>query len=377
MKNDPAIQTIKRESIQAMPKNRMRQARRRPHEGRSGGQFLPDFCAIRAVFGVVITAELLAVLLTLAAVDGLAGIPQQLSILSLLVQWIALSTAALLCLMRTWLQGQSDRLAGMAAWGLLQLVTLLVGFTALWLHDALMPVSVWETGQGLLPRALGISVVVGWLLLHYLQLQYRWRQQLEAENEARLQALQSRIRPHFLFNSMNTIASLTRSNPLLAEEVVEDLADLFRVSLGDAGHQSRLGRELELARQYLNIERHRLGQRLRVDWDLQGLPLDAMLPPLILQPLLENAVYHGIEPAAKGGVIHISGRYRRGRVNLGIRNTIPNDREGGHHKGNRLALENIRERLEGLFGMQASLTESRVEGDHQVRLVIPHPWRLQ
>ncbi|MGD8587707.1 MAG: histidine kinase [Chromatiales bacterium] len=355
----------------------MRQARKRMHEGRSGGQFLPDFCSIRAVFGVVITAQLLAVLLTLAAVDGIAKIPQQLSILSLLVQWIALSTAALLCLMRTWLQHQSDRFAAMMAWGLLQLVTLLVSFTALWVHDALVPVSLWETGQGLLPRALCISVVVGWLLLHYLQLQYRWRQQLEAENEARLQSLQSRIRPHFLFNSMNTIASLTRSNPVLAEEVVEDLADLFRVSLGDAKLRSTLGRELELARQYLNIERHRLGQRLRVEWDLQGLPLGAMLPPLMLQPLLENAVYHGIEPAAKGGVIHISGRYRRGRVNLGIRNSIPNTPEAGHHKGNRLALENIGERLAGLFGGQASLTQSWVEGEHQVRLVIPHPWRLQ
>jgi two-component system sensor histidine kinase AlgZ len=245
------------------------------------------------------------------------------------------------------------------------------------LSEVLRPLSAWNAGQDLLPRALTVSVIVGWLLLHYLQLQYRWRQQLEAENEARLQALQSRIRPHFLFNSMNTIASLTRSNPALAEEVVEDLADLFRVSLGDATRHSTLGRELELAREYLNIERHRLGQRLQVEWDLQALPLDAVLPPLMLQPLLENAIYHGIEPAAAGGVIHISGRYRRGRVNLGIRNTIPEPGQNGHRQGNRLALENIRERLGGLFGRQANLTESRVEGQHQVRLVIPHPWRLQ
>jgi two-component system sensor histidine kinase AlgZ len=376
MKDDPAIQTIKRGSIQLMPINRMRQARQPVHENTSGGEFLPNFCTIRVVFGVVITAELLALLLSLAAIEGLREVPEQLSVLSLLVQWIALSTAALLCLLRAWIQGLSERMAALTAWGLLQLVTLVVSLVTLWLHDALLPVSVWEIGQGLLPRALGISVIVGWLLLHYLQLQYRWRQQLEAQNEARLQALQSRIRPHFLFNSMNTIASLTRSNPSLAEEVVEDLADLFRVSLGDAKRQSTLGRELELARQYLNIERHRLGRRLQVEWDLQDLPLGAMLPPLILQPLLENAVYHGIEPAASGGIIHISGRYRRGRVNLGIRNSVPADQQSGHRKGNRLALENIRERLAGLFGMQASLTESRVEGEHQMRLVVPHPWRL-
>ena len=358
-----------------MPQNRMRQAGNRPVEGHRGGEFLPDFCSIRVVFGVVMTAELLALLLTLAAVKGLHELPQQLSIQSLLVQWISLSTAALLCLMRSWIQRQSERMAALSAWSLLQLVTLLVSLTTLGLSDLLMPASLWETGQGLLPRAMAISVIVGWLLLHYLQLQYRWRQQLEAENEARLQALQSRIRPHFLFNSMNTIASLTRTNPALAEEVVEDLADLFRVSLGDVKRQSTLGQELELSRQYLNIERHRLAQRLQVEWDLQDLPLGAMLPPLILQPLLENAVYHGIEMATSGGVIQISGRYRRGRVNLGIRNTIPHAEANGHRKGNKLALENIRARLENLFGRHASLTEGLVEGDYQVRVVIPHPWR--
>jgi len=360
-----------------MPQNRMRQTPDRSHDDHAGGEFLPDFCAIRAVFGVVITAQLLALLLTLAAVEGVHEIPQQLSVLSLLVQWVALCTAALLCLLRRWIHSLSERLAALTAWGLLQSVTLLVSLTALGLSDALMPVGVWESGQGLVPRALAISVIVGWLLLHYLQLQYRWRRQLEAENEARLQALQSRIRPHFLFNSMNTIASLTRSNPVLAEEVVEDLADLFRVSLGDAKRSSNLGRELALARQYLNIERHRLGERLQVEWDLQALPESAMLPPLILQPLLENAVYHGIEPAAQGGVIRIAGRYRRGRVNLSVRNSLPVDPDGRHRKGNKLALDNIRQRLTGLFGTQASLTESRVEGTHQMRLVIPHPWRVQ
>lgn len=354
----------------------MRQSRKRPLARQQAGVFLPDFCSIRVVFGVVITAELLALIFTLASVDKLSEFLEELSIISLLVQWIALSTAALLCIMRTWIKQQSDPIAAVSAWSLLQLMTLLASMAMLWLSEELMPVMVWEANRGLLFRALGISMLVGWLVLHYLHLQYRWRQQLEAENEARRQALQSRIRPHFLFNSMNTIASLTRSNPALAEEVVEDLADLFRVSLGDVKRQSNLGKELELARQYLNIERHRLAGRLRVEWDLKGLPETAMLPPLILQPLLENAVYHGIEPAGLGGTIRISGRYRRGRVNLSIRNSIPDSEVGSHRKGNNLALENIRQRLEGLFGMQASLMEGRVEGEYQVRLVIPHPWRL-
>jgi two-component system sensor histidine kinase AlgZ len=173
---------------------------------------------------------------------------------------------------------------------------------------------------------------------------------------------------------MNTIASLTRSDPLKAEEVVENLADLFRVSLGDVQRQSTLGRELELARQYLSIERLRLGDRLQVEWEVEGIPESALLPPLTLQPLLENAVYHGIEPSTTGGSIRISGRYRKKRVNLSIRNTLPETPRKTHRQGNRLAVENIRQRLMGMYDQAAKLTESRIEGEYQVRIVVPHPW---
>ncbi len=337
--------------------------------------FLPSFCSIRAVFAVVVSGELMAVIYSLASVTGLRDFLQELSIVSLLVQWIFLSTAALLCLMHGWLRRLGNAWAALLAWGLLLLMTTLVCEAALWLSGQMAP---WRLeDQGLLIRSLGISMLVGLLVLHYLYLQYRWRQQVEAENAARLQALHSRIRPHFLFNSMNTIASLTRSNPAIAEEVVEDLADLFRVSLGEVNRLSTLGRELELSRQYLNIESYRLGERLRVEWDLLDLPEAARLPPLILQPLLENAVYHGIEPSTQGGTIHITGRYRRHKVNLSIRNSLPESSDAARRTGNRLALENIRQRLAGLFDQEASLTETRVDGEHQVRLVIPHPWRLE
>jgi two-component system sensor histidine kinase AlgZ len=229
----------------------------------------------------------------------------------------------------------------------------------------------------LLLKPLSIAAILGLVVLHYLYLLYRWKQQIAAENTARMQALNSRIRPHFLFNSMNTIASLTRTDPLKAEEMVENLADLFRVSLGEVHRQSTLGRELELARQYLSIENQRLGERLNVVWDLEGMPESATLPPLTLQPLLENAVYHGIEPAAGGGTIVITGRYRKKRLNLSIRNTLPNAPQSTHRKGNKLALENIRQRLKGLYDEAASLTESRIDGDHQVRIVIPYPRSMQ
>ena len=337
--------------------------------------FLPNFCAIRAVFAVVVIGELLAIMLTLAAVDQIEFFLGRLSPVSLLVQWIGLSTAGLLCLLRKPLSRVGNWWAGISAFLILLGITVLICLLIIWL-DGRLGLSLWPAGErdGLLWRALGISAIVGVLVLHYLYLQHLWRRQEEAENSARLQALHSRIRPHFLFNSMNTIASLTRSDPKLAEGVVEDLADLFRVSLGDAARPSTLGRELELARQYLGIERYRLGERLEVAWDLKELPEKAMMPPMILQPLLENAVYHGIEPAAEGGKITVTGQYRRKRINLSIRNTLPDAGESSRRQGNRLAMENIRARLDGVFDLEASLTESNVEGEHQVRLVFPHPW---
>ena len=335
--------------------------------------FLPDFCSIRWVFAVVLSAELLAVILSLAALKEGDDFLQELSLISLMTQWITLLTAALLCLCKTQLQRLPSHLALLSAWGLLMLVSLLIGGVPLWLDETLLP-GLTPRPALLLLKTQGIAAIVGLVAVHYLYLLARWKQQTVAENSARLQALNSRIRPHFLFNSMNSIASLTRTDPGKAEELVENLADLFRASLGSVERTSSLAEELELARQYLSIEGLRLADRLRVTWDLEGLPEHALLPPLTLQPLLENAVYHGIEPAAGGGAIIITGRYRKHRLNLSIRNSLPQHAQPTHREGNRLALENIRQRLSGLYDDAASLTESRVDGDYQVRIVIPYPW---
>jgi two-component system sensor histidine kinase AlgZ len=336
-------------------------------------RFLPNFCSIRSVFAVVVSGELLAILFTLASVDEMSGFLRQLSVISLLVQWIGLTTAGLICLLRRQLESLSVQLAGLSAFLILMTMTAVISLLTVWV-DQTQGLQLFRPDRELLVRALGVSAIVGVLVLHYLYLQYLWRRQSEAENSARLQALHSRIRPHFLFNSMNTIASLTRSDPKMAERVVEDLADLFRVSLGDAARPSSLGRELELARQYLSIEGLRLGERLKVNWELEALPEQAMMPPMILQPLLENAVYHGIEPSAGGGLITITGCYRRRKVNLSIRNSLPKAEEESHRQGNHLAMENIRARLAGVFEIEGSLTESHVDGEYQVRLVFPHPW---
>lgn len=216
----------------------------------------------------------------------------------------------------------------------------------------LNPLAPMPWGQVLLAGA------VGGLMQHYLNL--RARALSPALSEARLIALQARIRPHFLFNSLNAAIALIGKQPDKAEMVLENLADLFRAQLGDPARQSTLGREIELAAMYLAIEAERLGARLQVSWDVQA-PLDAALPPLILQPLAENAVFHGIERLADGGEIRIQARQHEKLLELTLSNPVnlePAAATPGHH----MALDNLAERLELYFDAEASLS-ARLDGD--------------
>ncbi len=206
------------------------------------------------------------------------------------------------------------------------------------------------------------------LLLSYFDL--RGRALSPAIAEARLQALQARIRPHFLFNSINAVLSLIRQEPKRAETALEDMAELFRVLMAENRELAPLAREVQLCRQYLGLEQLRLGERLKLEWHIDKMPADAMIPPLVLQPLLENAVYHGIEPLTEPGVVSIDIYATREEVHAVLRN--PYSVDGGHHGGNKMALGNIRERLQLHFDAEASLT-SRITGDvYQVHIIMPY-----
>jgi len=188
---------------------------------------------------------------------------------------------------------------------------------------------------------------------------------------ANLQALQSRIRPHFMFNSMNSIAGLIRNNPEMAELALQDLADLIRVLMADARKLVPLVAEIETSKQYLKIEKLRLGDRLGVQWHLQSIPKNCFVPSLILQPLLENAVYHGIETSFGGGVIDIDMRADSSRVQILIRNPLPDDGERSHRKGNQIAMDNIKQRLIRNFGEGASLSSMRRNDVHITKIIFP------
>ena len=221
---------------------------------------------------------------------------------------------------------------------------------------------------GALERYWLFTLLMTGVLVGYFDL--RSRALSPALTEARLQALQARIRPHFLFNSINAVLSLMRQDPRRAEQVIEDLAEMFRVLMADNRQLTPFTQEIALAKQYLNIEQLRLGDRLRVEWDVEDFPGDALVPPLVLQPLLEKAVYHGIEPRVESGTIAIRLRREGDRVRIVLRN--PYRPENDHHAGNRMALSNIRERLTLHFDAEASIKTVAGENSFEVHIVMPY-----
>ena len=339
--------------------------------GSSSEIFIPDLCGIRAVFVLVIIGELLAVMLTLtrAGIDGSAL--DELALLSWYVQSVGLTAAAALCVSRAWLKRLPEASIAMLSYLLVLLVAAVVaevvwsGVNSTFSNWGLITLE----HRDFLVRTIGVSAIVAALTLRYFYIQFHWQQRIASEARARLQALQARIRPHFLFNCMNTIASLTRIDPARAERAVEDLAELFRASLSEAHNLVTLADELALARRYLEIESLRLGPRLAITWRTDGLPLATKLPQLTLQPLLENAIYHGIEPLTLGGTITIESRLSASEVEIIISNPV--NAERGHHVGNHLAQDNVRQRLSAHFGSAGRLLVEAASERYEVRVQWP------
>lgn len=321
---------------------------------------MPNFCHLGTSLRVIIAVEAGAVF---AAFAG-AGTPQQ--GLAVFSEWSALLQPALLitllalCLASPWIN-RLNYLTGMA-------VFFSVG-TA-------MPVIAAAVFERLLPGAnllsplqtFAFSAVMSAVLAGYFHL--RGKALSPAVTEARLQALQARIRPHFLFNSLNAVLSLVRTDPRRAEHALEDLSELFRALMRENRDLVPLQNEIDLTKAYLSLEQLRLGDRLSVDWHIDKMPSDALIPPLVIQPLVENAVYHGIEPHREPGQISLN-IYRSGdTVHIVIRN--PYAETGSHHGGNKLAMNNIRERLALHFDLDATLKSELMGAVYQVHISLPY-----
>jgi two-component system sensor histidine kinase AlgZ len=222
--------------------------------------------------------------------------------------------------------------------------------------------------QPALAPVLLLAALVAATLLAYLRL--RAKAYSPALVEARLQALQARIRPHFLFNSLNAVLSLIRRDPKRAERALEDLADVFRTLMSEPRQFVRLADEIALLERYAGIEQLRLGERLRITWELDAAPSDALLPPLVLQPLLENAVFHGVEPGTAAGEVLVRIERRGDRVLARIENPYVADQQ--RRVGNRMALENIRERLTLFFDAEARIRTSADGRRYKVEIEMPY-----
>lgn len=327
---------------------------------RVGHFFLPDLCKVQPLFVLTITAQLLVVVQTLLlrTVQSFEWI--YFAQISFYVQWNVLLCAAVLCWFRDRIQSLPITPGAVLAYGLILVVSLFLSVAGQWLLHYLADGSWsnWQWDWRATATHLDAVAVIGGIALRYMYLQQQVQVQEEAKLRAQIQALQSRIRPHFLFNSMNIVASLIATDPVRAERVVEDISELFRASLRAGDELVNLRDELTLCRQYVSIEQLRLGDRLAVEWNIDDDLQDVRLPSLTLQPLIENAVYHGIQPLARGGVVQITGKKTGDLVSLVVSNPLSeqaNVEEKELPRGNRIALKNTIARLRAHFGPDANV----------------------
>ena len=324
---------------------------------------LPDFRRLGVILRVVLLVNGMALLVAIAQAASWLDIAQRVLATSALLQPVLLSSLLLLFAF-------NSLLARLPYWQGAATVQLLVVMATLAIYqlggELYAPLN--EYWHFHLWRYALLSATASALLLAYFRL--RAQALSPALHKARLQALQARIRPHFLFNSINAVLGIVRADPKRAETALQDMSDLFRMAMAHDGALVPVRQEVALARQYLDLEQLRLGERLKVNWHTKDMPDDALLPPLMLQPLLENAVYHGIEPLTEGGAIDIK-LYRSGKeMHLEMYN--PRQKLGSHHVGNKMALNNIRERLALQFDLEARYTAETGKDFYRVHIMLPY-----
>ena len=333
---------------------------------------LANFCGLRFVLLVAVIMVLLAVVILLIPGQSLATSWESLGMLAMFLQWLGMICLAVLCLLTPLLRGLSMPVSSMIIFVVIQLDTLAMSEVAyqLTLHYEVLAYLKPAIHDEFLLHNVLISIIISGVALRYMYLQKQLQLRTAAENQARIQALQARIRPHFLFNSMNTIAALTQVDANAAEKAVLDLSEIYRAILNADDTMTTIRNEVSLTRYYLEIEQLRLGDRLKIDWQIDDVLMDARIPGLVIQPLVENAVYHGIEPRTDGGAVNIAIQGDE-KMHIRISNPLPSKDDHTLRRGNQVAISNIRERLQIAFGSSAMLKSSQDEREYEVAITIP------
>ncbi len=341
----------------------------KPHPSRF---FLPDFCQLQSFFLVVLTSELLAVVITLISYIH-PGWPE-LGLVSMLIQWIVLLSSALICSLRTSLEKLPVWLIGFASYCCILFSTLLATLVSIWFFHQNV-----EFGQfsnftdfqwSMIFRNLAVASILGGVLLRYFYLQQQYRLRLAAETNARMEALHARIHPHFLFNTLNSIAALIQISPSQAEEAIENLSSLMRATLREMRVMVPWQAEINLCLKYLQLEELRLGERLQQQININQVPDDYPVPGLLLQPLIENSVLHGISRLPDGGILKLDASIKNDGLAIRLENPLPpknNTRRQGHGIG----LSNVEERLKLLYQLEATLKVTETETDYIIDIWIP------
>ena len=318
---------------------------------------LPDFCSAETLLRVLVLAILLSLVIPLLR-NGLDDPFMAIAPTVLFIAWVALTSLMVLCLLQRWLRRARP------LWQVLVPAAVPVVNTAL-VHLAAEHFALVDGGARL--QVVLVAALLSLIAMHYFYLIAAWKQETQAVAQAREQALRARVRPHFLFNSMNSIAGLCRSDPARAEQVTLDLADLFRATFA-TGEQHSLAEELDLARAYLAIEQTRFGDRLQLEWDVADVSdVPVQVPALVLQPLVENAIQHGVAPSSSGARVWVRAQRQDSGAVIEIGNTVGN-RTGA---GTQTAGNDVRARLRHCFGERAGFAVDRSADRFEVRVTLP------
>jgi two-component system sensor histidine kinase AlgZ len=338
-----------------------------PTHNRAERYLLPDFCSAPVIFALLVVAAITVTVMWLAPNNshGWRGY----SVGMLFANWLAIVIGVALCKLRPLLQHLPGHAPYAGVWSIMVLIVAAGSVLVHWMDEAMQMQLLTDTAGDFVRNNTLIAALLGGALLRYFYVLAQWQTRLAAVSQAQVAALQARIRPHFLFNSMNTVAALVRVDPAAAERTVEDLSELFRAALGEHGSRDgTLSEEMALVDRYLAIEQLRLGERLRVRREWDELPSTFPLPRLLLQPLVENAVRHGIQPLLEGGEVILRGHHERDSIVIEIDNPrVGEPTPGGHGHG----LDNVRQRVIYRYGPRARVTAGP-EGDRfVVRLQLP------
>jgi len=342
-------------------------------EGSDVTDVLPNFARLDIAIRILMVALMATFIVVVSrSATPATSVIDDFIMLSGFAALIALGSITALRFSAPFLTGMPVRTGSCVVLAVMLLVSIAVTELTIWMNFTFGEATErWPQNHWwILARTVAIVGLIGAAVIRYSLVNHRVELETESKQDDRLQALQSRIRPHFMFNSLNSVASLIRSEPETAEKALEDLADVFRVLLADARKMVPIAVEGELARQYLEIEKIRLGERLNVRWVASNVPRAALIPSLTLQPLVENAVYHGIEPSSDGGTISVNLWSEGAKLKILISNPLP-AANTSHRKGSNIALDNVRERLDRHFGGLARIENVERPDKYEVLIELP------